>query len=157
MSDENTVENRTLVISNFRNLGPFCGGKGKENNDNRAFLKINRSLEIDALGGLVTIVGVNNSGKSNVLDALEKYQTRKFTNDDYTDFTFAEKVKPDIGMNVANGAYGQAVKEKSEKTIYKGDWSDVLCVFLLEKESYEAYSKLYQILGLSYEEYAKKM
>ena len=157
MSDENTIENRTLVISNFRNLGPFCGGKGKDNNDNKAFLKINRSLEGEALGGLVTIVGINNSGKSNVLDALEKYQTQKFNDEDYTDFTFADKVTPNISMNVAKGAYIETVKKEEKKTgSYSGAWYDVLCVFLLEEESFEVYCKSHYG-GLSYEEYAREM
>lgn len=137
MSDEKSIDNRTLVISNFRNLGPFCGGRGKEYNDDKEFLKINRSLDRDALGGLVILVGVNNSGKSNVLDALDRYQSKRFTDSDYTDFSLAGKVEPYIGMNVANGIYDiPGLKPKGYT--YWGEWQDVLMIFLLEEESYLA-------------------
>ena len=143
MSDENIIENRTLVISNFRNLGPFCPGFGKENNEYKEFLKINRSLERDSLGGLVLLIGVNNSGKSNVLDAAEKYKTHKFSDSDYTDFTFTDKVKPDIGLNLANGKYNLnnekvVIEEPSNpKNVYFGDWTETLTLFLLEEENYK--------------------
>ena len=138
MSDENKNENRTLVISNFRNLGPFCSGKGKENNDDREFLKINRSLEPDYLGGLVLLIGVNNCGKTNVLDALEKYKTHNFTESDYTDFTYADRIKPTIGMNIANGAYSEDdLIPKPSNVTYSGPWGETLITFLLENENFE--------------------
>lgn len=158
MSDEYGIENRTLVISNFRNLGPFCGGKGKEFNEDKAFLKINRSLERDALGGLVILVGVNNSGKSNVLDALGKYHSNVFEPSDYTDFTFASDVKPSISMNIANGAYRLPKTEDSGEHTLIGEWQDVLSLFLLEKENYEFFrTSDEKLTSWSYDEYARSV
>ena len=45
-------------------------------------MKINRSLDIDVLGGIIQLIGVNNSGKSNVLDAFECYETKEFKDSD---------------------------------------------------------------------------
>ena len=119
MSENKESNFRTLVIKNFRNLGPFCSGTKDDSNDDKEFLKINRSLNRDEMGGLVTVIGVNNSGKSNVLDAVEKYYTRRFDEDDYTDFTYADKVEPSLSMNIANGEYGHKIDSKMEKKIAK--------------------------------------
>lgn len=159
MSDERSIENRTLEISNFRNLGPFCSGKKKEKNDDREFLKINRSLERDSLGGLVILVGVNNSGKSNVLEALERFQSQKFLDSDYTDFTLAGKIKPCIDMNLANGTYNVIVKKSKTKSYtYSGEWAAVVMIFLLEEESYKAALRSKIIFSdISYDRYAQDM
>lgn len=91
-------ENRTLNISNYRNLGAFATQSSPED---RTFLKINRSLDRDELGGLVILLGLNNCGKSNVLDALEAVYKRKITPEDIPDFLF-ESVDPKLELNVAN-------------------------------------------------------
>ena len=69
MDTDNTANTRSLVISDFRNLGISAL---KKNRNDRTVLKINRSLRKDELGGVVIVLGGNNSGKSNVLDALTK-------------------------------------------------------------------------------------
>lgn len=51
---------RVLEIEKFRNLGL----------DKKEKLIINKSLEKGKMGDLVILIGANNSGKSNVLDAL---------------------------------------------------------------------------------------
>ena len=75
---------RSLVISDFRNLGVSALRK---NRNDRTFLKINRSLRKDELGGLVIILGGNNCGKTNVLDAITKCTKQEFDDSkDKTDF-----------------------------------------------------------------------
>ncbi len=78
-----SAENRKLIIRNFRNLAPFHSGNRK---DDVETLVLNRGLAKEDLGGLVILIGANNCGKSNVLDALEKCGTNQFSDEDYTDF-----------------------------------------------------------------------
>ncbi len=130
-------DHRTLVIKNFRNFAPFCAGTKDDADDLKEFLELNRGLSRDEIGGLVTLISGNNCGKSNLLDALERYNTQAFRKDDYTDFVFAE-VKPSVGMNVANGAYGNLRKSKGA-IVYEGNPVKVLLAVALEKESYDYY------------------
>ncbi len=94
-------KNRTLNISNYRNLGVYATDSSPED---RTFLKVNRSLDKDELGGLVILLGLNNSGKSNVLDALEAAYNGKITEADIPDFLF-EEVHPKLQFNIANNTY----------------------------------------------------
>ena len=139
-------DHRTLVIKNFRNFAPFCAGTKDDKDEDKEFLILNRSLERDELGGLVELISANNCGKSNLLEALEKYNYQIFNEEDYTDFTFA-KVKPNIGMNVANGAYGSLHRSRDVVT-YEGRPAKVIMALCLEKESYDCYisylNKLYK-------------
>ena len=149
MSENKESNFRTLVIKNFRNIAPFCNGTKDDKNDDKEFLKINRSLNRDEMGGLVTIIGVNNSGKSNVLDAVEKYSTQRFDDDDYTDFTYAEKVTPSLSMNIANGTYGhnvdQAVNQRvMSKNTVTGKFSNVLFYTMMQNESMDLF---FQFIG----------
>ena len=59
MSENN--KGRFVQISNFRNVGV---------SELKQDICINRSIENDYIGNLVLLIGPNNSGKSNVLDAL---------------------------------------------------------------------------------------
>jgi Asp-tRNA(Asn)/Glu-tRNA(Gln) amidotransferase C subunit len=98
-------EVRTLNISNFRNLGVHASNK---KSDARTYLKVNRGLEFDDLGGLVLLLGLNNSGKSNIIDAIEKFKNNKFDENDIPDFIIQdEKLIPKVSVNVANGKYNQ--------------------------------------------------
>ena len=60
------MKTRGFVIRNFRNIGVCEGDKSQE-----AFLRLSNTDE--NIGGLVIILGENNSGKSNLLDALAKF------------------------------------------------------------------------------------
>ena len=60
------MKTRGFVIRNFRNIGICEGDKSQE-----AFLRLSNTDE--NIGGLVIILGENNSGKSNLLDALAKF------------------------------------------------------------------------------------
>jgi len=53
-------EYRKFVIKNFRNLGV----------EEEAVLELNRSLKKEYIGDVIYLVGPNNSGKSNVVDAI---------------------------------------------------------------------------------------
>jgi len=130
-------DHRTLVIKNFRNFAPFCAGTKDDTDDLKEFLELNRGLSRDEIGGLVTLISGNNCGKSNLLDALERYNTQAFKKEDYTDFVFAE-VKPSVGMNVANGAYGN-LRKSVGSIVYEGGPVKVLLALALEKESYDYY------------------
>lgn len=82
---------RRLEISNFRNVGLF---------DESAILTLNRSLQKEVLGGLVFLIGPNNSGKSNVLDALSCMNGRKLTDDDLCDLYYDYDLKPKVKIVV---------------------------------------------------------
>ena len=70
---------RALEFEKFRNIG--------FNNKNEK-LVLNYSLEKGKMGNLVIVVGTNNSGKSNVLDALTEFSKRKLTNKDLTTLSY---------------------------------------------------------------------
>lgn len=147
MADEIVAprEHRTLVIKNFRNFAPFCAGTNDDADELKEFLLLNRGLSRDDIGGLVTLVSANNCGKSNLLDALEKYNTQEFYNDDYTDFSFTV-VEPYIGMNVANGAYADEYKA-CESIRYLGDAVHVLLAIALEEQSFDHYLEFHNSLN----------
>lgn len=133
---------RKLVIKNFRNLAPFCTGTEKDSNKDKEFLTINRSLEREELGGIVTLIGVNNSGKTNVLDALVSFGYQEYDEDDYTDFLYSDRIEPNVSMNVANGKYGNVFETSKDKFTFdwlQGSFKDVLFRILIEEESFELY------------------
>ncbi len=70
---------RELLISNFRNITADRDG-------NPVRLLVNRDLSRDGLGGIVLLIGSNNSGKSNVLDAVDRSLNGGFRKEDVTDF-----------------------------------------------------------------------
>lgn len=141
-------DTRSLNISNFRNIAPYATDDGA----NRETLKLNRSLKRNELGGLVILIGGNNCGKSNILDALEKVNDPKLIDDsDYTDWT-AVRVKPTLDIDVAHGSYVRS--EVDCGTTLKGTFIEVLRAILLESESLEGYKlKYYRTKLLSEEKY----
>ena len=56
------MSRRYFKLTNFRNIGL------DSNTDNKII--INNSLEKGKMGNLIILIGANNSGKSNVLDAI---------------------------------------------------------------------------------------
>ena len=77
---------RRLEISSFRNIGFEEGKPSKEG------LILNHSLTKGSLGDLVILIGANNSGKSNVLDALLAYGDKRISDRDVTDLYMEELV-----------------------------------------------------------------
>ena len=70
---------RRLQISAFRNIG-FSNDKPSVEG-----LVLNHSIIKGEMGDLVILIGPNNAGKSNVLDALVAYGNKKITSRDITD------------------------------------------------------------------------
>lgn len=72
---------RIIKLSKFRNIGL---------KEEERFV-LNTSLEKNKIGDLVILIGPNNSGKSNVLDALGKFSSLKFSDRDITTLSYDEK------------------------------------------------------------------
>ena len=86
--------NRYLRIEKFRNIGI----------DKEEKLMINSSLKKGEQGNLIILVGENNSGKSNVLDALMRFQSKNMQERDVTNLEFDEKYhKPVLTMVTQDG------------------------------------------------------
>lgn len=80
---------RILQIDKFRNLG----FKQRER------LVLNTSLEKGKMGNLIVMVGANNSGKSNVLDALLSFGKQKIEDRDITTLSYEEEYrKPSLAL-----------------------------------------------------------
>jgi hypothetical protein len=110
------LDTRHLIINNFRNIGITY-----HENDPSTELVLNRSLEKGTMGDLVILVGPNNSGKSNVLAALESFGKNNFQKDDSPDFMYSTQ-NPSISMVVQNGdkegirQLGGTKENQNEKT-----------------------------------------
>ncbi|MCQ2071056.1 MAG: hypothetical protein MJZ68_07985 [archaeon] len=128
-------ETRSVVISNFRNLGISDDMYSGER------LVLNRTLDRNNLGGLVTILGYNNSGKTNVLDAICKINGLAFEETDNCDFN--EKGKPFVYFDVAGGKYGQMEQPILTPGVHRitieGSLKSLLLYVLKQKESYALY------------------
>ena len=140
-TDNRTDETRSLVISDFRNLGVSALRRSR---DERTVLKINRSLRKDELGGLVIILGGNNCGKTNVLDAVVRYPKQEFDPEkDRTDFIQNAK-DPTLEMDVAGGKYGKIMPPKiALRTVrckVEGKVPDVLLYILRQRESFNLFN-----------------
>ncbi len=72
---------RALYITNYRNIG--FGESAR--------IVLNHSLERGKMGDLVVVIGANNSGKSNVLDAICAFGDNKFSPIDCTTLSFEER------------------------------------------------------------------
>ena len=80
---------RALYINKFRNIGLESSER----------LVLNHSLEKGKMGDLVILVGPNNSGKSNVLDALNVFAAKKITSRDKTNLSYEpEMQKPSLSL-----------------------------------------------------------
>ena len=130
---------RSLLISDFRNLGVSALRKKK---GERTSLKINRSLRKDEIGGLVIILGGNNCGKTNVLDAVAKYPRQEFTDDDRTDFISSRKM-PRLEMEIGDFDISTIIPPRgltgSGRCRVMGSVPDVVLYILRQKESYALY------------------
>lgn len=96
------MDSRGFFIRNFRNIG-VC----KDNKEQGAFLRLS-GLEKDVLGGLVIILGENNTGKSNLLDALAKFGSsheQPLSDKDSPSFLECSKCSPSIELSYRFSAY----------------------------------------------------
>ena len=103
-SDKNKTY-RKMMIHDFRNLGISYGKKSDP-----AELTLNRSLKKDELGDIVFLVGPNNSGKSNVLDAITACLRDGIDKErDAPDFILTDDVVPSVKF---------VVKDNNEEKYY---------------------------------------
>ncbi|MBO7085403.1 ATP-binding protein [bacterium] len=87
-------ESRIFGIKAFRNIG--FDDQGTPTNEK---LYLNYSLNKEYLGDLVILIGPNNSGKSNVLDALECFAKYNITDRDKSDnFMNDDQLKPNLSL-----------------------------------------------------------
>ncbi len=95
------MKTRGFVIRNFRNIGVCEGDKSQE-----AFLRLSNTDE--NIGGLVIILGENNSGKSNLLDALAKFgncENNPLSDKDIPNFPQHRNCLPAISFSYQIPAY----------------------------------------------------
>lgn len=72
---------RSLFFTNYRNIGISQPQR----------LVLNNFSDNKTVGNLVILVGPNNSGKSNILDALESYDKNSMSDRDITTLSYEEK------------------------------------------------------------------
>lgn len=131
---------RSLRIEAFRNIG-FKDGKPR-----RERLVLNGSLKKGELGNLLIVIGANNSGKSNVLDALRVLGDKQISERDVTDLQFDadECIKPKISLF----ARDEGDKEDKYAYIREFEKDDTVVVPNVEEKEYEcAYSNKETILN----------
>ena len=81
---------RSLRIESYRNIG------FKDEKSHRERLVLNNSLKKGELGDLVILIGANNSGKSNVLSALETFGKGQLQERDVTDLYMEEECRKPV-------------------------------------------------------------
>ncbi|MFI3330106.1 MAG: AAA family ATPase [bacterium] len=85
---------RYLEITQYKNLGV--------NETQR--LVLNRGAGTDILGGLVTVIGGNNAGKSNLLETLRVFSSKSINSNAITTLSFEEcKRQPKLKMKTIDG------------------------------------------------------
>ncbi len=86
---------RALYLTNYRNIG---FGESER-------IVLNRSLELGKMGDLVVVIGANNSGKSNVLNAIYSFGKQAFNDNDITTLFYEEKYQtPQISLSCKDGS-----------------------------------------------------
>lgn len=101
---------RALRIEGYRNIG------FKDEKPHRERLVINNSLKKGELGDLIILIGANNAGKSNVLDALETFGNKQIQERDVTDLCMEEECrKPALTLFARN-------TEKEDEFAYKKEY-----------------------------------
>lgn len=131
---------RSLRIEAFRNIG------FKEEKPWRERLVLNGSLKKGELGNLLIVIGANNSGKSNVLDALRVLGNEHISERDVTDLLFdtAECKQPKVSLFARDGS------DKEDKYAYIREFGkdDAVVVPNGEEKEYECcYSNKETILN----------
>lgn len=101
---------RVLKIDKFRNIGL----------DETQQLVLNQSMEKGKMGNLVVLIGANNSGKSNVLDALLKITNGNFEERDITTLSYETSQRiPSLALStyVGNSEYSYKITNGENPTI----------------------------------------
>ncbi|MBQ9239277.1 MAG: AAA family ATPase [Treponema sp.] len=114
---------RALRIEGYRNIG------FKDEKPYRERLVLNNSLNKGKLGDLVILIGANNSGKSNVLSALETFGNKQIQERDVTDLYMEEACrKPSLTLFARN-------QEKEDEFAYKKTYQQTDEVVFLNAET----------------------
>ena len=101
---------RAVRIEAYRNIG------FKDKKPYRERLVLNNSLNKGELGDLIILIGANNSGKSNVLSALETFSNKQLQERDVTDLYMEEECrKPALTLFARNT---ESEDEFSYKKVY---------------------------------------
>jgi len=102
---------RFIDITNFRSIGI--------NETTKIELNYVKS-PIDKMGGLITLIGENNSGKSNYLEAIKAFGEKKFTPSDVPYHVFEVGRIPSISLIVKDSEkkIDYKVKVKENRTFY---------------------------------------
>lgn len=131
---------RSLRIEAFRNIG------FKEGKPWRERLVLNGSLKKGELGNLLIVIGANNSGKSNVLDALRVLGDKQISERDVTDLQFdADECKK---TKISLFARDEGDKEDKYAYIREFEKDDTVIVPNVEEKEYECtYSNKETILN----------
>ncbi|MBQ8684899.1 MAG: AAA family ATPase [Clostridia bacterium] len=113
---------RSLLIKQYRNIGI---------EEEEEFV-LNSFMEKGKMGNLVIVIGENNSGKSNILDALLAMGNRKINMDrDATNLRYeAEYQKPKLVLKTEN-------LEESYGIILQGESNDFVCEFPMNGRALE--------------------
>ena len=107
------MSRRLFKLTNFRNIG--LNG----NTENK--IVINNSLEKGKLGGVIELIGANNSGKSNILDAIIEYGKKSLTDRDITTLSFKEEDRtPSVSLVYQddNGTIEHVLSINGKKEIF---------------------------------------
>ena len=88
------MDRRYIRIKNFRNIGIYDKNQRK---DKEQLLYLNNSLNKKDMGELIIIVGENNVGKSNILDLIERFKSKKLS-EDIPDFIDYDDELPEIEL-----------------------------------------------------------
>ena len=114
---------RSLRIESYRNIG------FKDENPHRERFVINNSLNKGELGDLIILIGANNAGKSNVLDALETFGNKQIQERDVTDLYMEEECrKPALTLFARN-------TEKEDEFAYKKEYQQADEIIYPEEDS----------------------
>ena len=122
---------RSLRIEAFRNIG------FKDEKPWRERLVLNGSLKKGELGNLLIVIGANNSGKSNVLDALRIIGNEQISERDVTDLLFDEDEckQPKISLF----ARDEGDKEDKYAYIREFEKDDAVVVPNIEEKEYKCH------------------
>ena len=161
---------RSLRIESYRNIG------FKDEKPHRERLVLNNSLNKGELGDLVILIGANNSGKSNVLSALETFGNSHIQERDVTDLYMEEDCrKPALTFFARNQekedefSYKKAYQQTDE-VVYPNDEDDEIKFQFITIENfpeslrrisdiernYIGTTKLYELLKSFSEKYEEK-
>ncbi len=98
---------RTFLISNFKSI-------------KNEYLELNHLNSVEeSFGGVLTLIGPNNSGKSNLLQALLAFKNSKFSADDFREeegISLKDKLELAVSLTINNNSY--KVRKMNNLTLF---------------------------------------